>query len=79
MQTQPQSQNQTLKPLEDKWKSATLSNNFIFYKVMRDHIPACQKLIEMLLNIKIEHIELHTENCIQKKLLRLIYLQKESV
>ena len=23
-------------------------------KVMRDHIPACQKLIEMLLNIKIE-------------------------
>ena len=63
MQTQPQSQNQ--KPLEDKWKSATLSNNFIFYKVMRDHIPACQKLIEMLLNIKIEHIELHTEEVIE--------------
>ena len=65
MQTQPQSQNQTQKPLEDKWKSATLSNNFIFYKVMRDHIPACQKLIEMLLNIKIEHIELHTEEVIE--------------
>ncbi len=63
MQTQNQTQSQ--KPLEDKWKMATLSNNFIFYKVMRDHIPACQKLIEMLLNIKIEHIELHTEEVIE--------------
>lgn len=51
MQTQSQFQNQ--KPLEDKWKSATLSNNFIFYKVMRDHIPACQNLIEMLLKISV--------------------------
>lgn len=51
MQTQSQFQNQ--KPLKDKWKSATLSNNFIFYKVMRDHIPACQNLIEMLLKISV--------------------------
>lgn len=65
MQNQTQNQLQTQKPLEDKWKSATLSNNFIFYKVMRDHIPACQKLIEMLLNIKIEHIELHAEEVIE--------------
>ena len=65
MQTQSQNQVQPSKPLEDKWKKATLSNNFIFYKVMRDHIPACQKLIEMLLNIEIEHIEIHTEEVIE--------------
>ena len=65
MQNQSQIKNQNQKPIEDKWESATLSNNFIFYKVMRDHIPACQKLIEMLLNIKIEHIELHTEEVIE--------------
>ena len=65
MQTQSQNQVQTQPPLEDKWKKANLSNNFIFYKVMRDHIPACQKLIEMLLNIKIQHIELHTEEVIE--------------
>ena len=65
MQTQSQIQIKTEKPLEDKWKKATLSNNFIFYKVMRDHIPACQRLIEMLLNIKIAHIELHTEEVIE--------------
>ena len=46
MQTQSQIQIKTEKPLEDKWKKATLSNNFIFYKVMRDHIPACQKLMQ---------------------------------
>lgn len=58
-----QTENQT--PHEDKWKKATLSNNFIFYKVMRDHIPACQKLIEMLLKIKLKQIKFHAEEVIE--------------
>ena len=31
--------------IEQEWKRATLSNNFIFYKVMRAHPDACQRLI----------------------------------
>lgn len=50
--------------LEQKWEQATLSNNFIFYKVMRAHPEACQKLLEMLLNIKIERMEMCTEETI---------------
>ena len=33
---------------EQKWEQATLANNFIFYKVMKNHPDACQHLIEML-------------------------------
>lgn len=58
-------QTQNLTQRDDKWDKATLAHNFIFYKVMRDHIPACQKLIEMLLDIKIKQIELHTEEVIE--------------
>ena len=46
---------------EQKWEQATLANNFIFYKVMRNHPDACQHLIEMLLNVKIEKMEMHNE------------------
>lgn len=42
---------------EQKWKNADLSNNFIFYKVMRDHPNACQHLLEILLHIKIYKME----------------------
>ncbi|MCR5064013.1 MAG: Rpn family recombination-promoting nuclease/putative transposase [Treponema sp.] len=41
-----------------------LANNFIFYKVMRHHPDACKHLIEMLLNIKIERMEMHNEEVI---------------
>ena len=44
---------------EQKWEKATLSNNFIFYKVMRDHPQACKQLLEMLLKIKIQKMEMH--------------------
>ena len=43
---------------EQKWEQATLANNFIFYKVMRNHPDACQHLIEILLNVKIEKMEM---------------------
>ncbi|MBP5569212.1 MAG: Rpn family recombination-promoting nuclease/putative transposase [Treponema sp.] len=39
--------------LNKKWENATLANNFIFYKVMREYPNACKHLIEMLLKIKI--------------------------
>ena len=51
--------------LEQKWESLTLANNFIFYKVMRHHPKECQHLIEMLLGIKIEHMEMSNEETIE--------------
>ena len=50
---------------EQKWEKATLANNFIFYKVMRDHPNACQHLLEILLKIKIEKMEIHNEEVIE--------------
>lgn len=50
---------------EEKWERATLANNFIFYKVMRHHPDACKQLIEMLLGIKINKIEMHSEETIE--------------
>ncbi len=49
---------------EQKWEQATLANNFIFYKVMRNHQEACKRLLEMLLEIQIESIEMNTEETI---------------
>ena len=49
---------------EQKWEQATLANNFIFYKVMRHHPDACQLLLEMLLNIKIEKMTIANEEVI---------------
>lgn len=49
---------------EQKWERATLANNFIFYKVMRHHPDACQHLLEMLLNIKIEKMTIANEEVI---------------
>lgn len=55
---------ETLTP-EQKWENLTLANNFIFYKVMRQHPKACQHLIEMLLGIKIERMEMSNEETIE--------------
>ena len=30
--------------LEEKWENATIANNFIFYKVMRNNPDVCQGL-----------------------------------
>ena len=49
---------------EEKWEQATLANNFIFYKVMRNHQDACKQLLEMLLGIKIESMEMKQEETI---------------
>ena len=51
--------------LEKKWKSATIANNFIFYKVMYNNPDVCKELLEILLQIKIDHITMHTEESIE--------------
>ena len=48
--------------LEEKWKNATISNNFIFYKVMRNNPDVCKELLEILLEIQIDHIDMKQED-----------------
>ena len=47
---------------EKKWEQATIANNFIFYKVMHNHPEVCQELLEILLEIKIDHIVMRQED-----------------
>ena len=49
---------------EQKWNAATIANNFIFYKVMRNNEDVCKELIEILLNMEIDHITMHNEETI---------------
>ena len=51
--------------LEEKWKNATIANNFIFYKIMHNNPDVCKELLEILLQIKINHIEMQTEETIE--------------
>ena len=46
---------------EKKWEQATIANNFIFYKVMRNNPDICKELLEILLEIKIDHIDMRQE------------------
>ncbi len=46
---------------EKKWEQATIANNFIFYKVMRNNPDVCKELLEILLEIKIDHIDMRQE------------------
>ena len=41
----------------DAWENATLSNRFLFYKIMTSNPDVCQHLLEILLHIEIDHIE----------------------
>ena len=60
---------------EEEWKNATIANNFIFYKVMRYNPDVCKQLLEILLEIKIDHIEMTQEEYVEidydKKSIRL--------
>lgn len=47
--------------LEEKWQNATIANNFIFYKVMHNNPDVCKELLEILLEIKIDHIVMRQE------------------
>ena len=44
----------------ETWENLTLSNNFIFCKVMESNPDLCKHLIEILLHIKIDHLEATT-------------------
>ena len=59
---------------EEKWEKATIANNFIFYKIMQNNHDVCKELLEILLKIKIDHIEMHNEEIIE-----IDYGKKESV
>lgn len=48
---------QELTPAQ-KWERLTFADNFIFCKVMADNPEICRELLEILLNIKIERIEI---------------------
>ena len=41
-----------------KWERLTFADNFIFCKVLNDNVDICKELLELLLEIKIEKIEL---------------------
>ena len=68
--------------LSTQWEKLTLANNFIFYKVMRHHPDACQHLIEILLGIKIEKMEMISEETMMvdfgAKAIRLDVFVKDS-
>ena len=57
--------NETELKLAEKWKNATIANNFIFYKVMHNNPAVCKELLEILLQIKINHIVMQTEETIE--------------
>ena len=50
---------------EEKWEKATIANNFIFYKVMRNNPDVCKELLEILLEIEIDHIEIRSEETVE--------------
>jgi len=69
--------------IEEKWDRAGLSNNFIFYKVMRNNPDICKELLEILLEFEIDHIEMSQEESVfidpDSKGIRMdVYLKNES-
>jgi predicted transposase/invertase (TIGR01784 family) len=50
---------------EEKWEQATIANNFIFYKIMRNNPNVCQELLEILLEMDIDHIEIRDEETVE--------------
>ena len=54
-------ENKKEQTLEEKWENATIANNFIFYKIMRHNPDVCKELLEILLEFKIERIEISQE------------------
>jgi len=76
----PQTKTLTAK---EKWEQATLANNFIFYKVMHNNPDICKELLEILLEMKIDHIDMKQEETLEidygKKGIRLdVYATENS-
>ena len=49
---------------EEKWDRATIANDFIFYRVMRDNPDVCKRLLEILLEIEIDKIDMNCQEVI---------------
>ncbi len=47
--------------LKEKWENATIANNFIFYKIMHNNPEVCKELLEILLEMKLDRIEMRQE------------------
>ena len=60
----PEIKNPTTMTPEEKWENATIANNFIFYKVMRNNPDVCKHLLEILLEIEIDKISIYQEETI---------------
>ncbi len=41
----------------ERWENLTLANNFLFCKIMESEPDLCKELLELLLHIKIDHLE----------------------
>lgn len=54
-------QNKKELTLSKQWEELTIANNFMFYKVMRNNPDICKELLEILLEFKIERIEMLQE------------------
>ena len=53
----------------NNWESLTIRDNFIFSKVMETNPDLCRRIIEVILDIKIDHIEyLEREQTLQTRL-----------
>lgn len=50
----------------EKWERLTFADNFIFCKVMEDNPEICKELLELLLNIKIDRLEVPVAERIMK-------------
>ena len=50
---------------EEKWEKATIANNFFFYKVMHNNPDVCKELLEILLEIQIDHIDMKQEDIVE--------------
>jgi len=61
MESKMNKNNENLTP-EEKWERATLANNFLFYKVMHDNPDVCKRVLEILLEMEIDHIEIKQED-----------------
>lgn len=58
-------ENNETNSINEKWEKATIANNFIFYKVMHNNPDVCKELLEILLQIKIDHIDMRQEEEIE--------------
>lgn len=72
-----------LAAIEQKWIDATIQDNFVFGRTMETNPDLCRRLIEKILNIRIEKIdfperEKHIENRIDSKGIRLDVYAKDS-